>query len=630
MLNFIKYLREEAEVQGNPLKHLRHVEDHAIYGGHEGISQATEALNALHNHLLGKKTNHTFTDKADGAPSIVYGYHPETDKFFVATKSAFNKNPKINYTDEDIDRNHGHAPGLAIKLKEALKHLPKIMPKIMPKSGGLVVQGDAVYGKGDVSTNGGHHHFTPNLLTYSVDKNSAEGQKVKNSKFGIVTHTIYRGKGGLENMSAEPLSAKDRKNFIDHPDVNNIDNTITSDKINPRNYTGEEQSKFHEHMENARKAYSRAAPEMYDSIKGHEATLEQHINDQVRKGGAPSVEGYTKFLTDKAQKDIDSVKTEKSKQQKHQALANKLKEVSDNRKHFDDLLKIHGHLQNAKNVLLGVHAKNGESGGNPLGKTSINGNSSSGEGIVITNKQGDTFKGVNRGKGGFAQQNLTGGRFVTEEQEVRHVITYGRFNPITKGHQQSVEHIQKLAKSLNAGHTIVMSHSQDNKKNPLTSEQKLKHAKRAFPSANLVMADKEHPTLLHHLSKLHNQGVTHPTIVVGQDRIEDFKKLANKYNGVSGAHGHYNFKHIDVQSSGPRTPGVSGTDMRKFASDGDEKSFAGGAPTTMKPEHVTAMYNDVKNGMTASNLSVAKKSKAIKENVTYRILKIIKESLNYK
>jgi len=628
MLNFIKYLREEAEVQGNPLKHLRHVEDHAIYAGHEGISQATEALNALHSHLLGKKTNHTFTDKADGAPSIVYGHHPETGKFFVATKSAFNKNPKINYTDEDIDRNHGHAPGLAIKLKEALKHLPKIMPK----SGG-VYQGDLMYGKGDVSTNGGHHHFTPNLLTYSVDKNSAEGQKVKNSKLGIVTHTVYRGKGGLENMSAEPLSVKERKNFVDHPDVNNIDNNLTSDKVNPRNYTGEEQAKFHMHMENARKAYSKASPEMYDSIKGHEATLEQHINDQVRKGGTPSVEGYTKFLTDKAQKDIDSVKTEKSKQQKHQVLADKLKHISDNRKHFDDLLKIHGHLQNAKNVLIGVHNRNGESGGNPLGKTSIGSNPTAGEGIVGTSKEGNKFKFVDRREGSFAHQNLRGvGKFqkVTEEQEVRHVITYGRFNPITKGHQQSVEHIQKLAKSLNAGHTIVMSHSQDNKKNPLTSEQKLKHAKRAFPSANLVIADKEHPTLLHHLSKLHNQGVTHPTIVVGQDRIEDFKKLANKYNGVSGAHGHYNFKHIDVQSSGPRTPGVSGTDMRKFASNGDEKSFAGGAPTTMKPEHVKAMYNDVKNGMTAPNPSVAKKSKAIKESITYRILKIIKESIKYK
>lgn len=626
MLNFVNYLHEEADNQGKHLKHLTHVEDHAIYGGHEGISQATEALNALHNHLLGKKSNHAFSDKADGAPSIVYGNHPQTGQFFVASKSAFNKNPKINYTEQDIDRNHGHAPGLALKLKEALKHLPKTMPE----SGG-VYQGDLMYGKGDVSTKEGHHHFTPNLLTYSVDKNSSEGHKVKNSKLGIVTHTVYKGKGGLENMAAEPLSAKERKTFAEHPDVNNIDPSQTSGKVNPRNYTGEEQAKFHMHMENARKAYSKAAPEMYDSIKGHEATLEQHINDQVRKGGAPSVEGYTKFLTDRAQKEIDSVKTEKSKQQKHQALANKLKHISDNRKHFENLLKIHGHLQNAKNVLLGVHDKNGQTERNLLGKTSINGNPTAGEGIVGTNKEGHMFKFVNRGAGGFAQQNLSGGRFqkVTEEQEKRDVITFGRLNPPTIGHEKLVNHVQKLAKDIHADHIIVMSNSQDSKKNPLTPEQKLKHAKRAFPTANLKIATAEHPTLLHHLSKLHSQGVTHPTIVVGQDRVEEFKKLTGKYNGVSARHGYYNFKHINIQSAGQRDPdaegaeGMSASKMRDLAQKGDEENFAKGAPSAMKPEHVKDMYNDIRNGM-------KEKPKSVKESVTYTVLRIIKESLNYK
>jgi len=627
MLNFIKYLQEEeAEGSGKALKHLTHVEDYAIHHGHEGISRATEALNALHNHFLNRKSNHTFSDKADGAPSIVYGNHPQTGQFFVASKSAFNKNPKINYTEQDIDKNHGHAPGLALKLKEALKHLSKTMPE----SGGIY-QGDLMYGKGDVSTKDGHHHFTPNLLTYSVDKNSAEGHKVKNSKLGIVTHTVYKGKGGLENMSAEPLSAKERKSFTEHSDVNNIDPSQTSGKVNPRNYTGEEQAKFHEHMEYARKAYSKAAPEMYDSIKGHEATLEQHVNDQVRKGGKPSIEGYTKFLTDRAQKEIDSVKTEKSKQQKHQALATKLKQVLNNRKHFDDLLKIHGHLQNAKNVLLGVHEKNGQTEGNPLGKTSINGNPTAGEGIVGTNKEGHMFKFVNRGAGGFAQQNLSGGRFqkVTEEQEKHHVITFGRLNPPTIGHEKLVNHVQELAKKLNAGHTIVMSGSQDSKKNPLTPEQKLKHAKRAFPTANLKIATTEHPTLLHHLSKLHDQGVTHPTIVVGQDRVEEFKKLTGKYNGVSAGHGHYNFKHINIQSAGQRDPdaegaeGMSASKMRDLAQKGDKEGFAKGAPSAMKPEHVEEMRHDIVNGMKA-------KSKSVKEGVTYTVLRIIKESLNYK
>ena len=62
------------------------------------------------------------------SPALVAGHHPETGRFFVASKSAFNKTPKINYTHEDIEKNHGHAPGLMEKLHAALDHLPKIMP----------------------------------------------------------------------------------------------------------------------------------------------------------------------------------------------------------------------------------------------------------------------------------------------------------------------------------------------------------------------------------------------------------------------------------------------------------------------------------------------------------------------
>ncbi len=60
---------------------------------------------------------------------VAVGTNPENGRFFVATKSAFNKNPKINYTHEDIEKNHGHAPGLVEKLKAALTHLPKSTPK---------------------------------------------------------------------------------------------------------------------------------------------------------------------------------------------------------------------------------------------------------------------------------------------------------------------------------------------------------------------------------------------------------------------------------------------------------------------------------------------------------------------
>jgi len=100
--------------------------------------------------------------KYDGSPSIVYGHNPENNKFFVASKSAFNKNPKLNYTPEDIEKNHGHAPGLVEKLKAGLEHLPKIAPK----KG--VYQGDVMYTHNDLKKEGDKTSFTPNTITYTA------------------------------------------------------------------------------------------------------------------------------------------------------------------------------------------------------------------------------------------------------------------------------------------------------------------------------------------------------------------------------------------------------------------------------------------------------------------------------
>jgi hypothetical protein len=116
MLTFSEYrILSEAATDTKKLTHLDHVEDHAHNSGDEGLT------------------------KYDGAPSIVWGHHPENGKFFVGSKSVFNKNPKINHTHEDIERNHGHAPGLAQKLHGALKHLKKVTPK------GKVYQGDLMH-----------------------------------------------------------------------------------------------------------------------------------------------------------------------------------------------------------------------------------------------------------------------------------------------------------------------------------------------------------------------------------------------------------------------------------------------------------------------------------------------------
>lgn len=193
-------------------------------------------------------------------------------------------------------------------------------------------------------------------------------------------------------------------------------------------------------------------------------------------------------------------------------------------------------------------------------------------------------------------------QFLREQTEKHAVLAFGRMNPITSGHEKLVQKVKDIAGSVGGSHHIVLSHTQDSKKNPLSAAQKIKHAKRAFPGTNFTASDKEHPNFLKQAEKLHKQGVTHLHMVGGSDRVHEFKNLLHKYNGThEGAL--YNFKNIKVHSAGERDPdaegttGISASKMREHATKGNYKEFKKGAPSSMADEHVKHMYNDVRKGM---------------------------------
>ena len=192
--------------------------------------------------------------------------------------------------------------------------------------------------------------------------------------------------------------------------------------------------------------------------------------------------------------------------------------------------------------------------------------------------------------------------FLREQKEKHAVLAFGRMNPITSGHEKLVQKVKDIAGSVGGSHHIVLSHSQDAKKNPLSAAQKIKHAKRAFPGTNFTASSKESPTFFDAAEKLHKQGVTHLHMVGGSDRTEEYHKLLHKYNGTH-AGARFNFKKITVHSAGQRDPdaegttGISASKMREHAGKGNFKEFKKGAPSSMSDEHVRHMYNDVRRGM---------------------------------
>ena len=351
MIKFGTYLTEAAKSSSEEkLTHLEHAEDHPLNAGAAGFEHAKKTLNAVHAAMQGKKSSATISTKYDGSPSIVFGHHPETGKFFVASKSAFNKTPKINYTAKDIDTNHGHAPGLAEKLKTALKHLPKVTPKTGVFQSDVMHSGgkSASNPHGDVVMHGGQAHFTPNTITYSTKK-KGEAEQVAKSKIGVAVHTKYEGPS-FDKMKAQYNAG--HAGFGSHKDVHLMDVTHTGSTIAP-----EKSEEYGKHMAEAEKIHNTMVKTGgYDAIAhgGHNEHMKTYINKTVRTGETPSVAGYKTHIADIHKAAEEKYKTPAKKQEAQGNAQAAMTHIASNQHHFENAFKMHSHLQAAKNVLVGA------------------------------------------------------------------------------------------------------------------------------------------------------------------------------------------------------------------------------------------------------------------------------------
>lgn len=192
------------------------------------------------------------------------------------------------------------------------------------------------------------------------------------------------------------------------------------------------------------------------------------------------------------------------------------------------------------------------------------------------------------------------------------VFAPARMNPPTPAHRLIVDTVKKAAQEYNAPHHIVLTRTHDIVKkkrgaavrNPLTPEQKIKHARRFFPDANVQLADKKSPNLLSQLSDLHGRGHDHLVMVAGSDRIPEYQRLIDTYNGKSGPHGHFNFKKVDYRSAGERDPeaegqaGWSATKSRQTAEAGNFEHFKKNAvPSHVSDAHARELHDELRGGM---------------------------------
>jgi hypothetical protein len=183
---------------------------------------------------------------------------------------------------------------------------------------------------------------------------------------------------------------------------------------------------------------------------------------------------------------------------------------------------------------------------------------------------------------------------LTEATKSQVVVSFGRMNPMTNGHEKLADKIKAEAKKRNADAKLYLSHSTNPKKDPLDFKTKVKFAKKAFGPMVQNSVARTIIEVAKELSGKYDDLI----VVVGSDRIPEFKTLLNKYNGKD-----YTFKTIEVVSAGERDPdaegvsGMSGSKMRGFVASDDFNSFKQGVPSKLSDSDAKALFDAVKRGM---------------------------------
>jgi len=201
----------------------------------------------------------------------------------------------------------------------------------------------------------------------------------------------------------------------------------------------------------------------------------------------------------------------------------------------------------------------------------------------------------------------------------KHVaFAFGRFNPPTVGHKKLIDTV--VDASDGGDFYIFTSQSQDPDKNPLDYQTKVNFLKKLFADIqDKIVYDVSIKNVLQAADKLKANGYTDATFVCGSDRVPEFTKLLNTWNGMDKTP---RFGVLNIISSGEREDGMEGVGgvsasmAREFVKNNDFESFKGTVPNN--PQLAKELFDAVKQGMATSK-------KKIKECIIQLINEILNE-----
>ena len=334
--------------------HLYHVEEDIIRNGLVGAKSAVRYLFGLVDMLEGNTSaDAKATVKWDGAPAIVCGKDPLNGKFFVGTKSVFNaRTPKINYSFEDIDKNHPGS-GLSKTLKYALRYLANLNIQ-------GVVQGDLMFVPGMLKPERidgeAYLTFTPNTITYAVQKGSKLYDQITKAKIGIVFHTKYEG-DALDQLTAQ--FGVDVSEFGKDANVW-YDDAFFKDVSGKATFTQKESLELKTPIQKINQLTYAVPIPLWMKLSTNKDFVQymlQFINSQIKGGKLTQdpkqmMQQYINYYRDIQAQAKDKLKTDTAKSKRDQAVAIMGKMFAENQKGIEAIIRIHNATISVKNKII--------------------------------------------------------------------------------------------------------------------------------------------------------------------------------------------------------------------------------------------------------------------------------------
>lgn len=342
------------EVEG-AVKHIDHLEENIINKGKDGVIEALEYIDKAIEYFV-SETDYQISTKFDGSPAIVAGKDPK-GKFFVASKSAFAKNPKINYTEEDINNNHSNSPGLAEKLKLALQYLPSLklngiyqMDYMFDNQLKNTESPQTIDGIQNTNT---FITFQPNTIKYAVAPESPYGREIQTSQIGVAIHIEYEVVGGILRVKKYTTSPTE---FSRSKDVF-VFNVLIDKQANPNkrilNMLLKDVDKKKAQINTLMNSID------FNTLQKYTIELKAYINNEIRSGKfldntSISAQQFIEYMAGRFQKELNALKSEAGKQRKQNQLQSTIKELKGIKKSIKTVFDVTKTVATIKNNLVKI------------------------------------------------------------------------------------------------------------------------------------------------------------------------------------------------------------------------------------------------------------------------------------